>query len=251
MLIPALSYLAGTLFQAGYNHYFGFPDEVVSTDPIATFHASRRYLDLVAHHFSPGIGIPLAFLVYVAALPATFYRAHAILVLSLTAVALFLSFSIHPFVWAAAATIALLLVQFLPFGKRGGIVPQLVDTSPTAVKALAVVGFFYATLFSGGYASARYQTEFFITAGSSRYVVLTISDKVAIALELRDQHCGRVTALPQRLEGYHFDRHVKAFTLGDADTPQFQLYETDGLKPSSACAIPAQRAGAWTDAIWI
>jgi hypothetical protein len=82
VLVPVLTYLAGALFQAGYNHYFGLPDVIVSADPVATFHASRRYLDLITHHFSPATAIPLAFLVYLAVLPGAFYRQHAIVVLT-------------------------------------------------------------------------------------------------------------------------------------------------------------------------
>ena len=250
VLIPALSYLAGALFQAGYNNYFGLPDEVLNSDPVATFHASRRYLDLIAHHFSPSIGITIAFLIYLAALPTGFYRAHAIVALVLAAGATFVSFSIRPFAWALASAAVLVAIQLSPLAARQR--PQLVSTSPTAVKALVIVAFFYATLFSAGNESARFATDFFITGGSSRYVILALNDKDAIAAELLGPTCARVTALPSYLEGYHFDRDIKAFTLGDTDTPKFQLFETNGLTSSAACATGrTRRTRSWIDAIWI
>jgi len=61
------------------------------------------------------------------------------------------------------------------------------------VKTLAIVAFFYATLFSAG--------------------------------------------LPSTLRGYHFDQHIRVFTLGDADTPPFRLYQTDGLRPGKSCVV--------------
>jgi hypothetical protein len=259
VLVPVLSYLAGALFQAGYNHYFGLPDVIVSADPVATFHASRRYLDLIAHHFSSAIAIPLAFLVYLAVLPGAFYRQHAIVVLTLAAAALFISFSIRPFAWAPACGAVLVIIQVLPALERrlrAGApagkprIPQLIATSPTAVKTLAIVAFFYATLFSAGYESARFETQFFVTDRDTRYVMLAINDKDAIAAELLDAHCKRVRSIPSTFEGYHFDEHIKVFTLGDSDTPPFRLYETDGLTSSKSCRRAA-RSEAAASSIWI
>lgn len=259
VLIPVLSYLAGALFQAGYNHYFGLPDVIVSADPVATFHASRRYLDLIANHFSAAIAIPLAFLVYLAALPGAFYRQHAIVVLALAAAALFVSFGIRPFAWALGCATFLVAIQVFPVVERRlrpgaplakPRVPQLIATSPTAVKTLAIVAFFYATLFSGGYESARFETQFFVTDRDTRYVMLAINDKDAIAAELLDAKCKRVKSMPSTFEGYHFDEHIKVFTLGDSDTPPFRLYETHGLTSSRSCRRPDRRKDS-TLAIWI
>jgi len=259
VLVPVLSYLAGALFQAGYNHYFGLPDVIVSSDPVATFHASRRYLDLIAHHFSVAIAIPLAFLVYLAVLPGAFYRQHAIVVLTLAAAALFVSFSIRPFAWAVACAAVLAAIQLIPLVKRrlrpdapagASRIPQLIATSPTAVKTLAIVSFFYATLFSAGHETARFETQFFVTDSGTRYVMLAINDKDAIAAELLDPKCKRVRSVPSTLEGYHFEEHIKVFTLGDTDTPPFRLYETDGLTSSKSCRPPAHLEAA-TLGIWI
>src|ERR1700730_5408921 len=118
VLVPVLSYLAGALFQAGYNSYFGLPDVIVSADPVATFHASRRYVDLIAHHFSVPTAIPLAFLAYLTVLPGAFYRLHAIVVLALASTALFVSFSIRPMAWALLASVVLVALQVLPAVKR-------------------------------------------------------------------------------------------------------------------------------------
>jgi hypothetical protein len=263
VLVPALSYLAGALFQAGYNHYFDLPDEIVSADPVAIFHASRRYLDLVAHHFSVAIGIPLAFLIYLTALPANFYRRHAILVLVMASAALFVSFSIRPFVWALAGACILAAIQVIPILERRlrpnaparrVQLPQLITTSPIAVKTLAIVAFFYATLFSAGYESARFEQDFFITDRGTRYVMLALNDKDAIAVQLLDPQCRRVTSVPPTLDGYHFDEHVKVYTLGDTDTPPFQLYHTDGLTRSTNCKASTDHARSHTstaDSIWI
>jgi len=51
---------------------------LAGTDPVATFHASRRYLELIGNHFNPGIAIPLVFLVYLTVLPGAFYRQHGL-----------------------------------------------------------------------------------------------------------------------------------------------------------------------------
>jgi len=56
----------------------GLPDVLAGTDPVATFHASRRYLELIGNHFNPGIAIPLVFLVYLTVLPGAFYRQHGL-----------------------------------------------------------------------------------------------------------------------------------------------------------------------------
>ncbi len=251
VLIPALSYLAGALFQAGYNHYFDLPDALVSADPVAIFQAARRYLELIASHFSVAIAIPLAFLIYLTVLPSEFYRRHAILVLVMAAVALLISFSIRPFAWAIVAAAVLVAVQLV--APKNVHVRQLNVTSPVAVKTLAIVAFFYATLFSAGYESARYETLFFVTDHDPRYVMLALNDKDAIAAELLDAHCKRVTSVPSYMQDYHFDQHIRAFTLGDTDTPPFKLYASNGLKPAKACASPDQsgHARGWLSAIWI
>jgi hypothetical protein len=249
VLIPALSYLAGAFFQAGYNHYFGLPDVIVSADPVAIFHASRRYLDLIAHHFSLAIGIPLAFLVYLTVLPGAVYRLHAIVVLALASAALFASFSIRPFAWALVSAAVLVAIQLIPILERlvrpdatvrEHRIPHLITTSPIAVKTLAIVAFFYATLFSAGYESARFETQFFVTDRDTRYVMLAINDKNVIAAELLDARCRRATAVPSTLRGYHFDARIRVFTLGDSDTPSFQLHDTDGLTSSNDCRRPAR-----------
>jgi hypothetical protein len=175
--------------------------------------------------------LPLAFLIYLVVLPTAFYRQHAIVVLALAGAALFLSFSIRPFAWAIAFALVLVGIQLVPHR-----VPHLIETSPVAVKTLAVVAFFYATLFSAGYDSARFETQFFVTDRDTRYALVSINDKDAFAVELLDADCKPVRSLPAKLEGYHFERHIRAFTLGDTDTPTFRLYETDGLTPSKDCA---------------
>ena len=257
VLVPVLSYLAGTLFQAGYNHYFGLPDVLVSTDPIATFHASRRYLDLVIYHFSYATAIPLAFLVYLALLPSVFYRNFAIAVMAMAGAALFVSFSIRPWAWALVAVLILATIQLWPLivqrlhpgaPPREPAKPHLIVTSPVAVKTLAIVAFFYATLFAAGFDSARYATEYFITDRDPRYVMLSVNDKDVVAAELLDPQCKRPRAVPQELRGYHFDRHIRVFTLGDTDTPPFRLYLTDGLTSSVACTDRSHKA---VDLIWI
>ena len=231
VLVPVLSYLAGALFQAGYNHYFGLPDLFVSADPVATFDAVHRYLELITQHFGWAVALPLAFLAYLTALPAAFYRQHAAVVLALAGSALFVSFGIRPYVWALACTVVLIAIQFRPASAR----PPLIVTNPLAVKSLAIVAFFYATLFSAGFETGRYETEFFVTDHDTRYVVLAIDDKDAIAAELLDPQCRPVKQLPDRLIGFHFDQHIKVFTLGDTDTPPIRLYDTDGLTSSAAC----------------
>jgi hypothetical protein len=256
VLVPVLSYLAGALFQAGYSHYFGLPDVLVSTDPVATFHASRRYLELIIYHFSYATAIPLAFLVYLALLSNAFYRNHAIVVMAMAAAALFVSFSIRPWVWALAAALALATIQLRPLlAQRLGRgapprepKPHLVVTSPVAVKTLVIVAFLYATLFAAGFESARYETEYFITDRDPRYVMLSVNDKDVVAAELLDPQCKRPHAVPPELRGYHFDRHIRVFTLGDTDTPPFRLYRTDGLTSSAACTERSPKAA---DLIWI
>jgi len=253
VLIPALSYLAGALFQAGYNHYFRLPDALVSADPVAIFHASRSYIDLIVQHFSIAIGIPLAFLLYLTILPGTFYRYHAALVLALAAGALVASFGIRPFAWALACAAVLVTIQVFPIVERWlrpnapaleSRIPHLIATSPVAVKSLAIVTFFYATLFSAGYESARFETQFFVTDHGPRYVILAIDDKDAISAELLDSKCKPVKSVPPTLVGYHFDEHIKVFTLGDSDAPSIRLQETDGLTSSKNCGLPARREGA-------
>jgi hypothetical protein len=56
------------------------------------------------------------------------------------------------------------------------------------------------------------------------------------------------------LKGYHFDRHIKAFTLGDGDTPSVRLYETDGRTSRASCGRPARaeaRRNGRPSSIWI
>jgi hypothetical protein len=174
-------------------------------------------------------------------------------------VALFVSFSIRPFAWAVACAAVLVVIQVIPVAKRRlrpdapakeSRIPQLIATSPTAVKTLAIVAFFYATLFTVGFESARFETQFFVTDRDTRYVMLAINDKDAIAAELLDAKCKRVRSVPSTLEGYHFDEHVKVFTLGDSDTPPFRLYETDGLTSSKSCRRPV-RSEAAAPGFWI
>ena len=243
ILIPALSYLAGALFQAGYNDYFGLPDELVSADPVAVFHASRRYLDLIVHHFSVAIAIPLVFVLGLTVLPSAFYRAHAVVVLALAGATLFISFGVRPFAWAIACTVILIAVQLFPIVRArlrpeapAPRLPRPLTTSPIAIKVLAIVTFFYATLFSAGRETARFETNFFVTDRTPRYVMLTINDKDVVAAELIDPSCKRIASMPRTtLHGYHFSQRFKVFALGDSDTPSFQVYETDGLTSSRTC----------------
>ena len=62
----------------------------------------------------------------------------------------------------------------------------------------------------------------------------------AIAAEVLDAQCKRVTSVPSRMQDYHFNQDIRAFTLGDTDTPPFKLYATSGLKPAKACASQDQ-----------
>ena len=242
VLVPALSYLAGALFQAGYNSYFGLPDELANGDPVAIFHASRLYLGLIAYHFSFAIAIPLLFLLYLAILPREFYRAHTAIVLALAAAALVVSFSIRPYVWAIACTLVVVTLRaapLLPPRLRLGASPSEPTAGgahPIAVKTLAIVAFLYATFYSAGQQAARFQTEYFITDGKPRYVMLTIDDKGVVAAELLDARCKPAGALPPRLSGYHFARQFKVLSLGDSDAPSFHTYETDGLAPATSCS---------------
>jgi len=232
VLVPALSYLAGALFQAGYNHYFGLPDELVSADPVAIFQASRRYQDLILHHFSIAVAVPLALVAYLLFLPSWFYRAYGAVVLAMAGVVLCLSFGVRPYVWGLAVGLTLVVLQFLPHTRR----ERLERTNPTAVKTLAIVAFLYATLFAAGYDSAAVEHDFFVSDHGERFVMLVMHDTVIIAAPLLDRDCKPVKVLPESLAGYHFDRRIKAFTLGDADTPAFRVYQTTGLTPCGASA---------------
>ena len=41
-----------------------------------------------------------------------------------------------------------------------------------------------------------------------------------------DAQWKRVTSVPSYMQDYHFNQDIRAFTLGDTDTPPFKLYAT-------------------------
>ena len=75
--------------------------------------------------------------------------------------------------------------------------------------------------------------------------------KIIIAATLIGPNCEPAKKLSDdTLTGYFFGDDIKVFTLGDADTPEFHLRNTDGLTDAAECGSAPEKP-TWKDWVFL
>ncbi|MBV8074588.1 MAG: hypothetical protein JO140_04085 [Candidatus Eremiobacteraeota bacterium] len=247
ILIPAAGYFGGALYQAGFAYYYGLPIEVLTTDTIAVFEAFQSYIDLLFNHFSWTFVVILGFIAYLGLLRKPFYQRWGMLILTLAIAAFLVSFSLRPIAWAIIGFVVVIALQLYSWRFPAA---RSSSTNPFAVKMASIAVFLFSSLFAVGYGSAAYQKQYYVTDGKTHFVVLAFQGTDMVVVPLVDPKCKNAKDLPDTLQGYYFGDDVKIYSLGDADTPEFHLYDTDGLRDSATCGNPAA-PGTWKDFFFI
>ncbi|MBV8600958.1 MAG: hypothetical protein JO359_05255 [Candidatus Eremiobacteraeota bacterium] len=248
ILIPAAGYFGGVLYQAGFAYYYGLPVEVLNTESIAVFEAFQSYVDILFNHFTWTFVVILGFLIYLAILPKSFYQRWGAPILTLAVGAFLVSFSVRPITWALAGFIVVIALQL--FAARFPTA-HVSTVNPFAAKMAAIFIFLFASLFAVGYGSAYYQKQYYITDGKTHFVVLAFQGTDMVVVPLVDASCKNAKDLPETLQGYYFGDDVKIYSLGDADTPEFHLYDTDGLRDAGTCGSGPAPPQGWKDFFFI